>query len=155
MKVKTLLPQRCALRKCHVIGGQNTRDQIAFYAFHSFVVWSPRGWLHRYRACAIATWILGFWAPLAVRNSDVYALFKPFSHGSFEVIVDKENPEKDRWIFQSLPLFLPFKHREFAHFTKQLLKKYRSLSIPHQQWSDPDSCRPNWIWQPLWAWYRL
>ena len=42
-KVKTLLLQRCALRKFHVPDGQNTRDQItsdgrskrAFYAFHS------------------------------------------------------------------------------------------------------------------------
>ena len=27
-----------ALRKFHVIEGQNARDQIAFYAFHSFLV---------------------------------------------------------------------------------------------------------------------
>ena len=27
-----------ALRKFHVIEGQNTRDHIAFYAFHSFLV---------------------------------------------------------------------------------------------------------------------
>ena len=52
-KVKTLLLQRCALRKFHVTDGQNTRDkitsdkrsrhayardQIAFCAFHSFLV---------------------------------------------------------------------------------------------------------------------
>ena len=45
--VKTLLLHRCALRKFHVIGGQTTggqmegkngRDQITFYAFHSFLV---------------------------------------------------------------------------------------------------------------------
>ena len=49
-KVKTFLLQRCALRKFHVIDGQNMRftirlrviespnasDQIAFCAFHSF-----------------------------------------------------------------------------------------------------------------------
>ena len=46
----TLLLQRCALRKfhvtdvktrvirLHVIEGPNTRDQIAFCAFHSFLV---------------------------------------------------------------------------------------------------------------------
>ena len=27
-----------ALRKFHVIEGQNARDQIAFFAFHSFLV---------------------------------------------------------------------------------------------------------------------
>ena len=52
-KVKTLLLQRCALRKFHVTDGQNTRDtitsdrrsrrayardRIAFCAFHSFLV---------------------------------------------------------------------------------------------------------------------
>ena len=49
-KVKTLLLQCFALRKVHVIDGQNTRDQItsdqgpnandqiAFFAFHSFLV---------------------------------------------------------------------------------------------------------------------
>ena len=49
-------------------------------------------------------------------------LSKPSSHGSFEVIVDKENPEKDRWLFQSLPLFLSFRQREFFTFHKAALK---------------------------------
>ena len=30
--------QRCALHKFQVIEGQNERDQIAFYAFHSLLV---------------------------------------------------------------------------------------------------------------------
>ena len=49
-KVKTLLVQRCVLLKFHITEGQNTRDlitsdqgpnandQIAFFAFHSFLV---------------------------------------------------------------------------------------------------------------------
>ena len=33
----TLLLQRCALGKFHVTDRQNTREQIALYAFHSFL----------------------------------------------------------------------------------------------------------------------
>ena len=36
--VKTLLLQRCAFRKFHLIEGLNARDQIVFYVFHSFLV---------------------------------------------------------------------------------------------------------------------
>ena len=64
--VKTLLLQRCALRKFYVIWyGQNARYQIAFCVFHSFLVEVQT----KCRTCAIATWRLVLWAPLVARNN--------------------------------------------------------------------------------------
>ena len=53
--VKTLLLQRCAFPKFHLIEGLNARDQIAFYVFHSFLVEFRECGLHTCRACVIGT----------------------------------------------------------------------------------------------------
>ena len=80
-EVKTLLLQRCALRKFHVTDGQNTRDQttrgrrskrswsicvlcIPFILSKS----SNESWLHTCDTCVMTTWRLGLRAPLVARN---------------------------------------------------------------------------------------
>ena len=87
LKVKTLLFQRCALRKFHVTDGQkavwsNSRDQITSNR-RSKRVWSscvlciphiltgsPNGcWLHTCNACIITTWKLGLRAPLVAHKN--------------------------------------------------------------------------------------
>ena len=81
-KVKTLLFQRCALRKFHVTDGQkgawsNLRDQITsnrrlqressncVLCIPYILTGSPnRCWLHTCNACIITTWKLGLQVPL-------------------------------------------------------------------------------------------
>ena len=49
--------------------GANVSDQIAFCAFHSFLVGSPNErWLHTCDACVLTTWRLEMWAPLFAHN---------------------------------------------------------------------------------------
>ena len=58
--------------RLRVIEGPNARDQIAFCAFHSFLVevQTDAGWcwLHTCDACVITTWRLGLRAPLVARS---------------------------------------------------------------------------------------
>ena len=49
-------------------------------------------------------------------------LLKPSSHGSFEVIVDKENPEKDRVFFSHYHYFCHLGRETFCTFHKAALK---------------------------------
>ena len=77
--VKTLLLQRCALRKFHVTNGQNLCEQVTSdrrSKFHSFLVEVQTNalnecWLHMCDACVITTWRLGLQAPLVTRNNEI------------------------------------------------------------------------------------
>ena len=70
-KAKTLLLQCCTLCKSHVIEGQNTCDQIAFCAFHTFLVQvqTNAGYIHTCGACTITTLRLGLQDPLVAHKN--------------------------------------------------------------------------------------
>ena len=55
--------------RLRVIEGPNVQDQIAFCAFHSFLVEvQTNAGLHTWDACVIITWRLGLWAPRVAHN---------------------------------------------------------------------------------------
>ena len=59
--------------RLRVLEGPNARDQIAFFAFHSFLVEVQTNagcWPHTCDACVTTTWRLGLKAPLVARNNN-------------------------------------------------------------------------------------
>ena len=78
------------------VEGRNARDQIAFCAFHSFLVGvQTKCWLHTCDTCIMTTWRLGLRAPLVARNYYCYyyhyywfILFIISSYSSYSLCLD-------------------------------------------------------------------